>query len=167
MQVALGRRGDYSVRAVLDIVMHGNLGRRKAREIAASMEVPDRYLTQILAHLVSKGLLIAVAGPDGGYSLARSPDSITLLDVVQAAEGPILLDECVLKGGPCAWEEVCPVHTPWIRAQNALMAELSKTTFADLAGFADDIEAGTYEAPDGTLPHSNSTRRGPRIEDIK
>jgi Rrf2 family protein len=131
------------------------------------MEVPDRYLTQILAHLVSEGLLIAVAGPDGGYSLARSPESITLLDVVQAAEGPILLDECVLKGGPCAWEEVCPVHTPWVRAQNALMAELSQTTFADLAGFADDIEGGTYEAPEGTLPHPNSTRRGPRIEDIK
>ncbi len=167
MQVALGRRGDYSVRAVLDIVRHGKIGRRKAREIAASMEVPDRYLTQILAHLVSEGLLSAVAGPDGGYSLSRPPESITLLDVVQAGEGPILLDECVLKGGPCEWAEVCPVHTPWVRAQNALMAELSKTTFADLAGFADDIEAGTYEAPEGTLPHLNSTRRGTRIEPVK
>ncbi len=167
MQVALGRRGDYSVRAVLDIVRHSAAGRRKAREIAASMEVPDRYLTQILAHLVSEGLLNAVAGPDGGYSLARSPDSITLLDVVQAGEGPILLDECVLSGGPCEWAEVCPIHTPWVRAQNALMAELSKSTFADLAGFADDIEAGTYEAPEGTLPHPNSTRRGPSIEPVK
>ncbi len=161
MQAAMGRKGDYSVRAVLDIARTAGAGRRKAREIAASMEIPDRYLTQILAHLVSEGLLNAVAGPDGGYSLARSPETITLLDVVEAAEGPILLDQCVLRGGPCEWEEVCPVHTPWVRAQNALIAELSKTTFADLAGFAADIEAGTYEVPEDTLPHPKTIRRGP------
>lgn len=155
------------MRAVLDIVRHAGAGRRKAREIAVSMEVPDRYLTQILAHLVGEGLLDAVAGPDGGYSLMRSPDAITLLDVVQASEGQILLDECVLQGGPCEWEEVCPVHTPWVRAQNALTAELSRTTFADLAGFATDIEAGTYEAPEGTLPHPTTTRRGPRMEPLR
>ncbi len=160
MKVALGRKGDYSVRAVLDVAKNSEAGRRKAREIAASMEIPDRYLTQILAHLVSEGLLNAVAGPDGGYSLARSPEAITLLEVVEAAEGRILLDECVLRGGPCEWEEVCPVHTPWVRAQNALIAELSKTTFADLTGFAGDIEAGTYEVPEGSLPHPKRTRRG-------
>jgi hypothetical protein len=44
------------------------------------------------------------------------------------------------------------------------MAELSKTTFADLAGFAADIEAGTYEAPEGTLPHTTKTRRGLRTK---
>lgn len=155
------------MRAVLDIVRHGAARRRKAREIAVSMEVPDRYLTQILANLVAEGLLKAVAGPDGGYSLARSPESITLLDVVQAAEGQITLDECVLSGGPCEWEEACPVHTPWVRAQNALMSELSKTTFLDLAGLAADIEAGTYKAPPGTLPHPTKTRRGPKIVPIK
>ena len=147
--------------------MHGAARRRKAREIAASMEVPDRYLTQILAHLVSEDLLNAVAGPDGGYCLARPPDSITLLDVVQAAEGQILLDECVLSGGPCEWEEACPVHTPWVRAQNALMEELSRTTFADLARHAADIESGTYLAPEGTLPHPTKTRRGPRTGPLK
>jgi len=162
MQVALGRKGDYSVRAVLDIARTAGAGRRKAREIAASMEIPERYLTQILAHLVNEGLLNAVAGPDGGYTLARPPETITLLDVVEAAEGRILLDECVLRGGPCEWDEACPIHTPWVDAQNALIAELSKTTFADLAGFAADIEAGTYEAPEGTLPHPTRTQRGPK-----
>jgi len=161
MQVSLGRKGDYAVRAVLDIARHGADRRRKAREIAASMEIPDRYLTQILAHLVSEGLLKAVAGPDGGYSLTSAPETITLLDVVQAAEGQILLDECVLRGGPCEWENACPVHTPWVNAQNAFTTQLSQTTFADLARFANDIEAGTYEAPAGTLPHPKKTRRGP------
>lgn len=153
MQAALGRKGDYAVRAVLDIARHGEGGRRKARDIADSMEIPSRYLTQILAHLVSEGLLNAVAGPHGGYSLARSPDTITLLDVVEIAEGPIVLDECVLRGGSCEWVEVCPIHIPWARAQNALKAELSKSTFAELAAFASDIETGTYEIPEDTPPH--------------
>lgn len=157
MQVALGRRGDYAVRAVLDIAMNSEVGRRKTREIADSMGIPERYLTQILALLVREGLLNAVAGPDGGYTLARPPDAITLLDVIEIAEGPIVLDECVLRGGACEWDEVCPVHIPWARAQNALMAELSKSTFADLADFAGDIEAGSYEIPEDTPPHSTRT----------
>ncbi len=160
MQVALGRRGDYAVRAVLDIARQANAGRRKAREIAASMEIPDRYLTQILAQLVNEGLLNAVAGPDGGYSLARPPETITLLDVVEAAEGPISLDVCVLRGGPCEWDEVCPIHTPWSRAQQALMEELSNASFTELAGFAGEIEAGSYKVPEDTPPHTTRTLRG-------
>ncbi len=153
MQVALGRKGDYAVRAVLDIAQNAAGGRRKAREIAASMEIPDRYLTQILAELVSEHLLTAVAGPDGGYSLARPADRITLLDVVEVAEGPILLDQCILAGGPCSWDEACPVHVPWSRAQQSLMAELSRTTFAALANSADQLEAGTFVVPEDTPPH--------------
>lgn len=158
MQVKLGRKGDYAVRAVLDIARNSDAGRRKAREIAASMEIPDRYLTQILAELVGEGLLNAVAGPDGGYSLARSPETITLLDVVEIAEGPIGLDGCVLRDSPCQWVEVCPIHIPWARGQNALKAELSKATFADLAGFASDIDAGTFEIPEDTPPHKGSQK---------
>jgi Rrf2 family protein len=158
---------DYAVRAVFDIARNSDAGRRKAHEIAASMEIPDRYLSQILAHLVSEGLLNAVAGPDGGYSLARAPETITLLDVVETAEGPILLDQCVLRGGPCEWDVVCPVHIPWSRAQKALMAELSKTTFADLADFAGEIKAGTFVIPKDTPLHAMETRRGGRGEPAK
>ena len=153
MQIALGRKGDYSVRAVLDLARHSDHGLRKAREIADAMDIPSRYLTQILANLVRRGLLTAVAGPTGGYSLARTPDTITLLDVAEAAEGPIALDECVLLGGPCEWDKVCPVHTAWVRGQNALKDQLSATTFADLAGLAAEIEAGTFELPEGLAPH--------------
>ena len=124
MQASLGRKGDYSVRAVLDLARHHG-DRRKAREIAGEMDIPLRYLTQILAMLVQHGLLDALAGPSGGYTLARPPEEITLLEVVEAAEGPIKLEQCVLRGGPCSWEESCPVHIPWAQAQNALAARLA------------------------------------------
>jgi Rrf2 family protein len=160
MQIALGRKGDYSVRAVLDIARNSDGGLRKAREIAEAMDVPARYLTQILAELVHHGLLTAVAGPTGGYSLARTPNTITLLDVAEAAEGPIALDQCVLSGGPCEWDEVCPIHLVWVRAQEALKEQLSATTFADLAGIAAEIEAGTFQLPEGMPLHPIKARRG-------
>ena len=110
MRAVLGRKGDYSVRAVLDLASHTEQGRRKAREIATTMDIPERYLGQILANLVREGLLVAVAGPDGGYELAREPEEITLLEVVEASEGSIGLDECVLKGGLCDWSR-CAWYT--------------------------------------------------------
>ena len=158
MQASLGRKGDYSVRAVLDLARHGG-ERRKAREIAGEMDIPHRYLTQILANLVQHGLLSAVAGPTGGYTLARPAEEISLLQVVEAAEGPIALEQCVLRGGPCTWEESCPIHIPWARAQNALAVQLAATSFGDLAKSATEIEAGTHGLPEDTPPHPVATPR--------
>lgn len=161
MQASLGRKGDYSVRAVLDIARQKG-ERRKAREIAGEMDIPLRFLTQILAEFVQHNLLKAVAGPTGGYVLARPPEDISLLEVVEAAEGPIALDVCVLRGGPCTWEESCPVHIPWARSQNAMAEQLAQTSLADLAGIAGDIDAGTHELPVDTPPHKIPTPRLPR-----
>lgn len=163
MQASLGRKGDYSVRAVLDLARHDG-ERRKAREIADEMDIPHRYLTQILASLVQHDLLVAVAGPTGGYTLARSAGDITLLQVVEAAEGPIEFEQCVLRGGPCSWEDSCPVHVPWARAQAALAEQLAATSFADLARSADEIDAGTYVLPPDTPPHDVRTPRRPRLD---
>jgi Rrf2 family protein len=133
VEIALDRRGDYSVRAVLDLASHYAEGRRKAREIAKVMDIPVRYLPQLLAPLVRGGLLLATAGPEGGYALARDPASVTVLEVIEAAEGPLESPRCVLRGGPCDWAETCPLHDAWTRARSALAAELHATTFAELA----------------------------------
>ena len=150
MQLTLGRKGDYSIRAMLEVARRGQTGRVKSREIAEAMRIPERYLPQILANLVRHGLLTAVAGPDGGYALSRPPAEVTLLDVVEASEGPLLLEHCILRGGRCEWENVCPMHLPWRRAQDALMAELRGTTFEELARLDAAIaggEAGVAGAP--------------------
>lgn len=149
MQVTLGKRGDYSVRAVLYLARHHGTGRRKAREIASEMDIPERYLPQILANLVRHGLLVAVAGPDGGYALSREPVEISLLEVVEAAEGPLVLETCLLRGGPCDWEDACPMHAPWRRAQDALIGHLRDTTFRELADRDRAIEGGDVGEPSG------------------
>jgi Rrf2 family protein len=160
VQATLGRKGDYSVRAVLDISNHAG-ERRKSREIAEEMDIPSRYLSQILANLVDHGILSAVAGPTGGYLLARPAEEITLLDVVEAAEGPISIDQCVLRGGPCDWDESCPIHVPWSRAMSALTGQLSRTSFGELSLQCARIADGTYVLPDDMPPHVIPTPRRP------
>lgn len=165
MRAVLGAKGDYSVRAMLHLARHAEDGRQKARAVAEAMEIPDRYATQILANLVAHGLLTATAGPDGGYELARPSEEISLLEVVEAAEGPIRLDRCVLRGGPCEWIEACPLHETWSRAQRAMIGELESASFADLAAIDAAIDAGTYHLPANTRAHEIPTPRGGKSAD--
>jgi len=146
MEIALERRGDYTVRAVIDLARHAG-HRRKAREIARTMEIPVRYLPQLLAPLVREGLVTATAGPDGGYELSRDPASVTLLEVVEIAEGPLESPRCVLRGGPCDWNEGCPVHEIWSRARSAFAAQLQAATFAEIAATDVRIEQGKVSWP--------------------
>lgn len=144
VHIALSHRGDYAVRAVLDLAQHYGHGRRKTREIAGAMHIPQNYLSQILADLVSRGLLHATAGQAGGYELTRPPAQISLLAVVELAEGPVSLQRCMLRGIPCGSDGYCAAHEAWAAAQGALSDRLAATTFADLARSADDVpRAGT------------------------
>ena len=132
MRVTLSRRGDYAVRAVFDLACRYP-EQRKAGEIAAAMDIPRTFLSQVLSGLVKAGVLQAFAGPKGGYRLRRPPAEISLLEVVEAAEGTLELTECVLRGGPCSWNDRCAVHEVWVEAQEAFGSQLARTSLADFA----------------------------------
>jgi Rrf2 family protein len=138
MQVVLGSRGDYAVRAVLYLARHP--GRVRRREISAAMDIPDTYLPQILGALVRTGIARSTVGRLGGYELARPPERISLREVVETAEGPIRAHHCVLRSGPCYWGEKCAVHDAWAAAEDALSERLTATTFAALAQADWEIE---------------------------
>ncbi len=122
------------------------------------MDIPQRYVTLILADLVREGILTAMAGRDGGYALAKPAGELSLLEVVEAAEGPVTLDRCVLRGGPCGWIDACPLHSVWTKAQQALIDALARVTFADLAVVDAAIEAGTLQLASG-IEHPEPTPR--------
>lgn len=149
MRLELGRRADYAVRAAVDLARHADTGgRRKARAIAVEMAIPLSYVPQIMAELVRSGIVESVAGPDGGYVLANAPDEVRLLDVISAMEDEMVATSCVLRGGPCRWEDACAVHVPWTRAQVALLESLAGTTLQDLVEIDRELEAGTYLVPE-------------------
>jgi Rrf2 family protein len=157
MQLKLKRKGDYATRAMISVARHYGTGLRQARQISTEMHIPYKTLTLILAGLVAEGLLVAEHGPNGGYRLARPPTDITLLDIVEAAEGPVTFNHCVLRDGPCDWEDTCPVHDTWSRAQNALARQLASTTLADLASIDAAIQRGEYQPE--SPPHPQPTER--------
>jgi Rrf2 family protein len=74
----------------------------------------------VLRLLADAGLAEARAGRDGGYRLTRPADKIPLLDVVEAAEGTFALNRCILRGGPCHWDQACAVHAAWSAAVQGL-----------------------------------------------
>jgi cysteine desulfurase len=137
-------------------------GRRKIRQIARTMDIPEGYLPQVMTPLVQGGLISAAAGRSGGYELARPANEITLLEVIERTAGPLTEEHCLLAGGPCDWEQVCPLHEFWVRTHSALRHELECTTFDQLAARDRAIEAGTFDAT-GLIPHPRSVeRRGRR-----
>jgi Rrf2 family protein len=148
MNLTLTKRGDYAVRAAISLARafpHGDY--RKTREVAMEMGLPLRYTPQIVGLLIRAGLAEARAGREGGYRLAREPAKISLLDVVEAAEGPLRAARCTLRGGPCHWEDVCPVHPAWEEATRLLRGSLGTTSLADLARTDEDMRAGRHIVP--------------------
>ena len=132
MDLQLTRRGDYAVRAAIALAQAGGAGKyRKIREVSSEMSIPLRYTQEILTYLMKAGLVEARAGKQGGYRLLREPAEISLIEVVEAAEGPLRLERCTLSGGPCHWEDtVCAVHAMWEQANAALVASLRGQTLA-------------------------------------
>jgi Rrf2 family protein len=132
MDLALTRRGDYAVRAALCLAKLPGGRYLKIREVAEAMALPVSYTPRVLGLLGEAGVAEARAGRDGGYRLTRRPEAISLLEVVEAAEGPFVLERCILRGGPCHWEAACAVHAAWSAAVQACRESLRGTTLADL-----------------------------------
>jgi Rrf2 family protein len=145
MDLRLGKRADYAIRAVLALARADREERVKARAIAEEMDVPTSFIPHVLADLARAGLVDSDPGPTGGYRLNRPADRISLLDVVEAVEGEPTLSECVLRGGPCRWEGRCAVHEYWAAAKDAMRDQLAATTFADVVATDRDLEAAEQE----------------------
>ncbi|HSW40942.1 MAG TPA: Rrf2 family transcriptional regulator [Patescibacteria group bacterium] len=132
MRMELTRRADYAVRAMLALT-HAPSGRLlSVRRIAQEMSIPVRFLPQVMGDLMAAGLVEAATGRSGGYRLARPPEAITLLDVVEAVEGDSRRRTCVLRGGPCGPEGRCDVHDVFFAAQDAMLGTLAAARLADL-----------------------------------
>jgi Rrf2 family protein len=148
MDMTLSKRGDYVMRSAICLARASKKGEgRKIREVVAETDVPKTFASQILADLVRAGLAASKAGREGGYRLARAPEDISVLEVVEAAEGPLRAERCALGAGPCRWDDVCPLHETWTAATDALRDLLSTTTLAALAERDEALEAGTYAVP--------------------
>jgi Rrf2 family protein len=126
------RQADYAVRAVLYLAELGTSERAATSTVAEEQRIPPSFLAKIISQLSIAGLLHTSRGARGGVTLAREPQDISLLEVVEAIDGPIQLNECVAEDGQCSFDDDCPLRSVWSDAQNELVTRLKKTNFAQL-----------------------------------
>jgi Rrf2 family protein len=125
----INRQTDYAVRVVLALSKKPKGVRLPTSEIGREMLIPPALLQRIVAELASGGFIETQAGRDGGISLARRPDRITLLQIVEWFEGALVLSNCILKQGECPFENRCPVSCQWKRINDLIRDEMSRITF--------------------------------------
>ncbi len=124
------RQADYAVRAVHYLAELGADQRAATSQIAQEQRIPPSFLAKIVSQLSVAGLLQTSRGARGGVSLARAPEDISLLEVVEAIDGPIYLNECVAdKGSNCFFGADCPMRPVWCEAQAKLVEILKATSF--------------------------------------
>ncbi|HZG68615.1 MAG TPA: Rrf2 family transcriptional regulator [Herpetosiphonaceae bacterium] len=123
---------EYGIRALLDLALHGNGGPSLSRDTAQRQGIPETYLNQLLIQLRRGGLIASVRGPRGGHMLAQPAESITVLHILEALEGPLVV---VPEGLPesMSVETDAILSSLWDELRTTMEAHLSAVTLQDLA----------------------------------
>ncbi len=134
MQPIITRRGDYGVRAILHLAKQPPGKVSTIGEIARAMAIPRVFLAKVMKQFVRKGFVFSKRGIAGGYMLARPAAAITLREVIEAVEGPIFLNNCLVRHDPCNRKADCAVAPVWEAIQKSLMLEIDHYRIGDLVG---------------------------------
>ena len=129
----ISRRTDYGVRVILDLATRPDNEKTSTQDIARRQNIPGPFLAKIISQLAMSGLVITYRGAGGGVRLACPASEISLLDVIEALDGPVKLNRCVIEPSACPRDSHCPVHHVWAKAKTELTTLLSSTTFEELA----------------------------------
>jgi len=132
----LSTRSRYGVRALFDMAYNSGTLPVQIKDISRRQEISPRYLEQIFQSFKKAGILKSKRGPQGGYFLARTPDQITVREILEAAEGDTLLVDCLDKRNgkkdPCKFDTNCVTQTVWHEASEKLNGFFSGTTLKSL-----------------------------------
>ena len=115
------------------IHLAGVASRASLPELSRTVEVPEQFLSKVLQMLCKRGFVKSHRGVSGGFELAVDAKTLSMLDVVEALEGPIQLNVCIGECGVCSRKAWCPAHKVWVEAQEALVGVLRRAPIADLA----------------------------------
>jgi Rrf2 family protein len=143
----INRQTDYAIRVLLALARRPAGERLAASILGEEMLIPRAFLGRIVAQLAHAGLVQTFPGRDGGLQLSRPAEELTLRDVIEAIEGPILLSECMAGEEACPFEGRCPVRGRWAHLQKTILNELGCMTFAALAA-----ETAFVQGPVSVLP---------------
>ena len=132
MRLQLTKRTDYAIRACIHLAMEQRCP-ISSRRIAERMEIPDRFLPQVMADLARAGIVESVTGKHGGYCLRRDPAGISLLELIDVVDGSHERDRCLMWETACDGHPACALHPVWSDAQRAFVDVLAGASLAQLA----------------------------------
>src|SRR5919107_2818433 len=130
----VGRRVDYAVRALAFLAGQPSGKIVSRADIEKSQDIPSFYLSKIMKDLVAGGLVQSHVGSKGGFSLAKAPTTISIKNVYETVERPLVLMECLEKGADyCSYCSVCSQKTIWAEAQTLLANFLAGVSIDEIA----------------------------------
>src|ERR1017187_2123822 len=129
----LTRAADYAVRVMIHLAGLPPGTRVSRSELSAVAECPEQFLCKVLQNLTRAGLVISHRGNTGSFQLQELPRTASVLEVVEAVEGPIRLNLCLTSDHACTRQGWCPAHGIWAEAQTALIGVLRGATISFLA----------------------------------
>ena len=130
----ISAKGEYAIKAVLDLAVHHGRGLIPIQEIASRQSIPQRYLEQVLLALKRAGILTSKRGASGGYHLTRDPEAITVGAVLRAVEGASVPFET--RGSGRATRDGHDLMELWEEIADAVSRDIDRLTFGDLAARA-------------------------------
>jgi len=143
--VRVSTKGRYGLRTLVDIALHQSKGAVTLNDIAARQEISVKYLWQVINPLKTSGILSVMRGAKGGYSLARSPQDINMLDVVNTLEGPLSIVECLTNDDVCDRIDSCVARSVWLEVNKTIEKSLKGITLAEvLRRYADSADVSNY-----------------------
>jgi Rrf2 family iron-sulfur cluster assembly transcriptional regulator len=125
---------DYAIRGMIHLASKPGGRLLLLSEIALEVGVSQTFLAKIFQHFNKLGLVTSSRGTGGGFQLGRPAEEITLLEIVEAVEGEIVLNHCILAEGVCSRDSTCTVHPVWEEVQKNIRGILSNVTLMHLAG---------------------------------
>jgi len=137
MRLEITRRSDLAIRALKELDERGVTV--KAADLAVATNSTNGFLPHVMAPLVKAGWVTSDPGRNGGYRLEVPTSTISVLDVIEAVEGSLPADVCVLRHGPCQADGPCSLHAAWSHARTSLLDTLAATAVGA------QIPGGTYD----------------------
>ena len=125
----VSRQADYATRTIYYLSQLDPQQRASTKSIAIAQKIPLSFLTKIISRLSVAGLIHTTRGSQGGVSLTRLPSKISLLEVVEAIDGTIMLNECVTDPNDCEYSEDFPLRPVWCDIQIVLVSQMQNATF--------------------------------------
>jgi Rrf2 family protein len=122
-------QADYALRTILYLSKLEPNHRVPTSEIAKYNHIPPSFLTKIISQLSIAGLIHTSRGARGGVWLARPPEDVSVLDVLQAIDGSLVLNQCVENPGNCAVNQDCSIHHFWLETSRDVIGRLRDAKF--------------------------------------